>query len=322
MRRYASIYLIVGLFLLGLMPNPLPGAQPQAIAAEKIKVVTSFTILADITRNIAGDHAEVVSVTKPGAEIHGYQPTPHDLVKASDADLILWNGLGLERWFRQFVEQHGVEAVPLHQVRDALGIPAAVVSSGVKPISIARGAYDGKPNPHAWMGLSDVMIYVDNIRDALSDIDPAHAADFRRNAETYKSRLAAVYAPLRDSIAGIPPESRMLVTCEGAFSYLARDLKLEEVYIWPVNADQIGTPQQVRQVIDAVRDHDVPAVFCESTVSSAPAEQIARETGARFGGVLYVDSLSRADGPVSTFLDLISVTVTTIGNGLAAAGDQ
>ena len=309
MRRYASIYLIAGLFLLGLMPNPLPGAQPQAIAAEKIKVVTSFTILADITRNIAGDHAEVVSVTKPGAEIHGYQPTPHDLVKASDADLILWNGLGLERWFKQFLGHLD-------------GIPAAVVSSGVKPISIARGAYDGKPNPHAWMGLSDVMIYVDNIRDALSDIDPAHAADFRRNAETYKSRLAAVYAPLRDSIAGIPPESRMLVTCEGAFSYLARDLKLEEVYIWPVNADQIGTPQQVRQVIDAVRDHDVPAVFCESTVSSAPAEQIARETGARFGGVLYVDSLSRADGPVPTFLDLINVTVTTIGKGLAAAGDQ
>ena len=305
MRYYASIFLIAGLFLLGL----IPAAMPKAMASEKIKVVTSFTILADITRNIAGDHAEVVSVTKPGAEIHGYQPTPHDLVKASDADLILWNGLGLERWFKQFLGHLD-------------GIPAAVVSSGVQPIPIARGAYDGKPNPHAWMGLGDVMIYIDNISDALSDIDPAHAAAFQRNAEAYKSRLAAVYAPLRERISGLPPASRMLVTCEGAFSYLARDLNLEEVYIWPVNADQIGTPQQVRQVIDTVRDHDVPAVFCESTVSSAPAEQIARETGARFGGVLYVDSLSRADGPVPTFLDLISVTVSTIGTGLAADSRQ
>ena len=107
------------------------------------------------------------------------------------------------------------------------------------------------------------------------------------------------------------------MTCEGAFSYLARDFGMQELYLWPMNADQVGTPQQVRAVIDGVREHDVKAVFCESTVSTAPAQQVARETGARYGGELYVDSLSLADGPVPTYLDLLRVTATTIVEGLS-----
>lgn len=298
MVRLAAISSLAAMLLCGMVS--------AALAEGRIKVVTSFTILADMVQQIAGDRAEVVSITKPGAEIHGYQPTPHDLVKASDADLVLWNGLGLERWFSQFLRHLG-------------DVPSAVVSTGVTPIPISSGAYDGRPNPHAWMGLADAMIYIDNIQSALAAIDPDGAAVYGRNAEAYKQQLTARVTPLRAVVDSIPEPQRMLVTCEGAFSYLARDLGLEEMYIWPVNADQVGTPQQVRRVIDAVREHDVGAVFCESTVSSAPAEQIARETGARFGGILYVDSLSRANGPVPSFLDLIDVTVTTIAQGLKAS---
>lgn len=293
----------------GLAVALLTATLPVAMAATPIKVVTSFTILADMTRQIAGDRAEVVSITKPGSEIHGYQPTPHDLVKASDADLVLWNGLGLERWFSQF----------LSHLDD---VPARVVSTGVAPIPISRGAYDGKPNPHAWMGHGDAMIYIENIRSALTEADPEGSSVYADNAEAYKQQLAVRIAPLREVVSTIPESQRMLVTCEGAFSYLARDLGLREMYIWPVNADQIGTPQQVRRVIDAVRDNQISVVFCESTVSSAPAEQIARETGARFGGTLYVDSLSRADGPVPSYLDLIDVTVSTIARGLKQGQQQ
>ncbi|SHM26639.1 manganese/iron transport system substrate-binding protein [Paracoccus solventivorans] len=274
-------------------------------AAEPIKVVTSFTVIADIARNVAGTRAEVVSITRPGAEIHGYSPTPRDLVAAQGADLVLWNGLNLELWFEQF----------LHNLRD---VPAAVVSEGIEPLPIAGGDYDGKPNPHAWMGLDNAMIYIDNIAAALSESDPAGAADYAANAERYKADLRAAIEPLRAQIAGIPKDKRWLVSCEGAFSYLARDMGLRELFLWPINADQMGTPQQVRQVIDTVRAQDIPAVFCESTVNQAPAKQVARETGAHYGGVLYVDSLSEPGGPVPSYLELLRVTSQTIADGLAA----
>lgn len=271
--------------------------------ADEFKVVTTFTVIADMARNVAGDHATVVSVTKPGSEIHGYEPTPQDLVAAQDADLILWNGMNLERWFEQFLGNLG-------------DIPSATLSDGVEPIAISEGAYEGKPNPHAWMSPVSAQIYVDNIAKALAAADPANAADYLANASAYKARIAAAIAPLQAQLATVPEDKRWLVTCEGAFSYLARDLGLREAYLWPINADATGTPQQVRSVIDTVRANAIPVIFCESTVNTDPAEQMARETGAAYGGVLYVDSLSLGDGPVPTFLDLLRVTTETITKGL------
>ena len=271
----------------------------------KMKVVTTFTVLADMAQQVAGDAADVVSITKPGAEIHGYEPTPRDFVRAQDADLILRNGLDLELWFEQFLSNLG-------------DLPSVTLSDGIAPIPVATGAYQGKPNPHAWMGLDSAMIYIDNIAKALADHDPTNAATYRANADAYKARIRAEIGPLRDRIAALPENRRWLVTCEGAFSYLARDLGLRELYLWPINADQMGTPRQVRTVIDGVRDKQIPVVFCESTVNTAPAEQVARETGAHYGGVLYVDSLSEPDGPVPSYLDLLRVTTQTVADGLKA----
>ncbi|HKL70347.1 MAG TPA: metal ABC transporter substrate-binding protein [Salibaculum sp.] len=271
--------------------------------AERLKVVTTFTVIADMARNVAGEAADVVSITKPGAEIHNYQPTPRDLVNASDADLLLWNGLNLELWFEQFVDNLGE-------------IPSVTVSEGIDPIAIGAGEYEGKPNPHAWMGLDNALVYIENIAAALAEADPENAQTYAANAAAYKAELRATLEPLRASVARVPEDQRWLVTCEGAFSYLARDFGLRELYLWPMNADQVGTPQQVRAVIDGVRDNDIPVIFCESTVSTRPAEQVARETGAAYGGVLYVDSLSGADGPVPTYLDLLRVTSETVVEGL------
>ncbi|HET7715821.1 MAG TPA: metal ABC transporter substrate-binding protein [Bauldia sp.] len=272
--------------------------------ADKFKAVTTFTVIADMAQNVAGDAAIVESITKPGAEIHNYQPTPGDILKAQDADLILWNGLKLELWFEKFFQ-------------NLSAVPGVVVSDGVEPMSIAEGPYTGKPNPHAWMSPDTALIYVDNIRDSFIEHDPANAETYRANAEAYKAKITATIEPIRAELDAIPEERRWLVTSEGAFSYLARDFGLKEVYIWPINADQQGTPQQVRKVIDIIRANDIPVVFSESTVSDKPAKQIARETGAKYGGVLYVDSLSAADGPVPTYLDLLRVTSDTIAKGLA-----
>ena len=274
-----------------------------AFAKDKFKAVTTFTVISDMAQNVAGDAAIVKSITRPGAEIHGYSPTPRDIIRAQDADLVLWNGLNLELWFEQFLSNLD-------------GVPSATLTDGIDPISIAEGEYNGKPNPHAWMGLDNALIYVDNIRDAFVENDPDKAEIYHANADAYKAQITDAIAPLRAAVQAVPEAQRWLATCEGAFSYLIRDFGMKELYLWPMNADQQGTPQQVRKVIDTVRENNIPAVFCESTVSKAPAEQVARETDAVYGGVLYVDSLTEADGPVPTYLDLLRVTSETIVKGL------
>jgi manganese/iron transport system substrate-binding protein len=288
---------------LGLLPGGAAEAQGASRRAGKpLRVITTFTVIQDIAQNVAGTAAVVESITKPGAEIHGYQPTPGDIVKAQQAELVLWNGLNLERWFERFFEN----------IKE---VPSVVVSEGVEPMGITEGPYTGKPNPHAWMSPSNALIYVENIRKALAEHDPANAEVYRRNAEAYAAKIKALDEPLRKRLSAIPEEKRWLVTSEGAFSYLARDYGLREAYLWPINADEQGTPQQVRRVIDLVRKYDIPVVFSESTISDKPARQVARETGARYGGVLYVDSLSDEGGPVPTYLKLLEVTVDTIAKG-------
>jgi manganese/iron transport system substrate-binding protein len=277
--------------------------QP-ALAADMLKVVTTFTVIADIARNVAGDAADVQSITKPGAEIHDYQPTPKDIVRAQGADLILWNGLNLERWFERFLQ-------------DVKDVPSVVVSKGIEPVSIYEGPYTDKPNPHAWMSTANALIYVENIKAALIEHDPDNASVYEANAKAYSAKITAMHKELETALAAIPADKRYLVTSEGAFSYLARDLDMKEFYLWPINADQQGTPQQVRKVIDKVREHKIPVVFSESTVSDKPAKQVASETGALYGGVLYVDSLSEEGGAVPTYLDLLRVTTQTIADGFA-----
>ena len=274
-----------------------------ALQAEaKFKVVTTFTVIQDIAQNVAGDAATVESITKPGAEIHEYEPTPKDIVKAQSADLILWNGLNLERWFERFFQN----------IKDK---PAVVVTEGITPLSIYEGPYKDAPNPHAWMSPSNALIYVENIKNALVKYDPQNADTYQKNAAAYAEKIKQLDKPLREKLAQIPADQRWLVTSEGAFSYLAKDYDLKEGYLWPINAEQQGTPQQVRKLIDLVKKNHIPVVFSESTVSAKPAQQVAKESGAKYGGVLYVDSLSATDGPVPTYVDLLNVTVSTIVKG-------
>jgi len=300
----AGVLAVAAMLVTGCAGAPAPDT---AGGAGRPVVLTTFTVLQDIAQNIAGDHLTVESITKPGAEIHGYEPTPGDIAKASDADLILDNGLNLELWFARFVEQAEV--------------PHAVLSEGVTPMDITEDAYAGTPNPHAWMSPLNVQVYVDNMVDAFSDLDPEHADDYRSNGEAYKAELQRVRDELVDELSALPENERALVTCEGAFSYLARDAGLTEKYIWPVNAEQQATPQQIASVIEFVTANDVPAVFCESTVSDKPMQQVVEATGAVYGGTLYVDSLSEADGPVPTYLDLIrhdaDVIVDALTGGLS-----
>lgn len=299
MRRIAQT--VGGLAAAGLVLSAC-SASGASDDTDRPVVLTTFTVLADIARNVAGEHLAVESITKVGAEIHGYEPTPGDVKKAARADLILDNGFNLEAWFEKFVS--------------GLDVPHVVVTEGVEPVSITDDAYAGMPNPHAWMSPLNVQVYVDNMVAAFSDLDPEHAAEFEANGAAYQARLQEVQDDLVASLSELPPNQRALVTCEGAFSYLARDAGLTEKYIWAVNAEQQATPKQIASAIEFVKAQGVPAVFCESTVSDAPMRRVVEASGADYGGVLYVDSLSEADGPVPTYLDLIRHDSATIIAGL------
>ena len=269
----------------------------------KFKVVTTFTVIADMTRNVAGDAATVESITRPNTEIHNYQATPGDLRRAQNADLVIYNGLNLEIWFDKFFS-------------NLSNIPVATITDGIQPLGISQGPYAGKPNPHAWMSASNALIYIENIRKALVEHDPANASTYNANAKTYAEQVLNAVTPFRERLKSLSPDQRWLVSSEGAFSYLARDFDLKEAYLWPMNADGQGTPQQIRSLIDLVKENNIRAICSESTVSAKPAMQVARETGASYAGVLYVDSLSSEEGPVPTYIDLLTTTLDTITRGL------
>jgi len=321
----------------------------QVPAEHKLEVITTFSVIADMVRAVAGDLATVKSIVPPGVDVHRYHLTPSDLYKARDANLILLNGLNLELWFTKFFSRLG-------------DIPTVVVSDGISLVDMTDGprvsshpdhsptsyceriecseereckvmkveAYKEcmdkiqhnnslvkVPNPHAWVSPMAALVYINNIRDALVKYDPANAEKYEENAEEYKDRIARLIISLSSSIRDLPPEKRWIVTSEAAFSYLARDFGLKELYLWPVNNDQIGTPGQVRTMIDKVRNHGIKVIFSESTVSPRPAQMIARDTMARYGGILYADSLSNDRGPVPTYLDLLEVTAFTLARELS-----
>jgi manganese transport system substrate-binding protein len=304
--QLAAIGVVVGMLLGGCQTQVATTPERTGTNAPTKKVVlTTFTVLADMAQNVAGDKATIESITKPGTEIHGYQVTPSDLARGQRASLIFENGLNLERWAERFYN-----SLPK--------VPRFTLSQGVRPIDIAEDAYRGKPNPHAWMSPQNALVYVENIRQQLGKLDPPNAAVYDANAAAYSEKIRAVDTKLKQSIAVIPPAQRYIVSCEGAFSYIARDYGLKEVYLWAVNAEQQSTPKQVEKVIDIVRRNKIPAVFCESTVNDKSQRQVAKETGAKFGGVFYVDSLSPHDGPAPTYLKLLEYNVNTLITGLKA----
>ncbi len=270
---------------------------------EKPLVLTTFTVLADIARNVAGDRLRVDSITKFGAEIHGYQPTPSDLIKADKADLIVENGLGLELWVKKFTAAAG-------------NVPTVVLSDGIKPLLIEGDVYAGKPNPHAWMSPKKTINYVDKLVEAFSELDPNGAEIYVKNASKYKSKLQQLDDELRLILESIPANQRVLVSCEGAFSYLANDYGMDEAYLWPVNAESQVTPRRMEKLINTIKARKVPTIFCESTVSSKAQREVAKASGANFGGTFYVDSLSDLHGPAPTLLDLQRHNVRLIRDGL------
>ncbi len=269
----------------------------------KITVLSTFTVISDMVREVGGDKINAVSLTKPGVEIHGYEPTPGDLIRASKADIIFDNGLNLEAWASKLYS-----SIP--------DVPHVTLSEGIEIMQISEGAYKDKPNPHAWMSPKQALVYVENIRKALVDLTPEHSLYFNEQARVYSDKIKALDTKLNESMKAVPESQKYLVTCEGAFSYLTKDYHMKELYLWAINDESQGSPQQIAHVVNEVKRNNIPVVFCESTIEPRIQKEVVQESGARMGGLLYVDSLSDANGPAPTYLKLLEHTVGTIISGL------
>ena len=296
-----KLLLFVFSFLIFLTAN---SCKRNAFEKETNKevILASFTVLADIIENVAKDEFVVKSITKPGVEVHGYQPTPSDLIKASKAFVFIDNGFGFELWAEKFVSN--------------LQINRVTISNRLEPIFISEDFYKGKPNPHAWISPKRGMIYVDVIVDSLSELKPSEAESFKNNGQIYKNKIAKIDKDFSLFINNLEKNNRYLVTCEGAFSYLTSDYGLKEAYLWPVNAESQITPKRMARTISLVKNKNIPSVFCESTVSNESQMVVARATGAKFGGDLFVDSISQDNKSANTYLKMLQHNLTLIKKGL------
>ena len=266
--------------------------------SNKKLLLVSFTVLEDIVKNIVGEEFNVKSITKPGMEVHGYQATPSDLIQGSRAEVFIDNGFGFELWAEKFVSNLKVNRI--------------TIANNLKPLFIGEDAYKGKPNPHAWISPKRGIIYVDTLSRALSELKPQSKTVFKKNAEIYKKKLLEIDEDFSLFLNTLKKNQKFLVSCEGAFTYLTNDYGLKEAYLWPVNAESQITPKRMAKVINLVKTNDIPAVFCESTVSSESQLAVARETGAKFGGNFFVDSLSEKNGPASSYIDLLNHNLNLI----------
>ncbi|RCL50531.1 MAG: metal ABC transporter substrate-binding protein [Prochlorococcus sp. MED-G72] len=296
-----KLLLFVFSFLIFLTANSCKRTAFEKETNKEV-ILASFTVLADIIENVAKDEFVVKSITKPGVEVHGYQPTPSDLIKASKAFVFIDNGFGFELWAEKFVSN--------------LQIKRVTISNRLEPIFISEDFYKGKPNPHAWISPKRGMIYVDVIVDYLSELKPSEAESFKNNGQIYKNKIAKIDEDFSLFINNLEKNNRYLVTCEGAFSYLTNDYGLKEAYLWPVNAESQITPKRMARTISLVKNKNIPSVFCESTVSNESQMVVASETGAKFGGDLFVDSLSQDNKSANTYLKMLQHNLTLIKKGL------
>ena len=296
-----KLLLFVFSFLIFLTANSCKRTAFEKETNKEV-ILASFTVLADIIENVAKDEFVVKSITKPGVEVHGYQPTPSDLIKASKAFVFIDNGFGFELWAEKFVSN--------------LQIKRVTISNRLEPIFISEDFYKGKPNPHAWISPKRGMIYVDVIVDYLSELKPSEAESFKNNGQIYKNKIAKIDKDFSLFINNLEKNNRYLVTCEGAFSYLTNDYGLKEAYLWPVNAESQITPKRMARTISLVKNKNIPSVFCESTVSNESQMVVASETGVKFGGDLFVDSLSQDNESANTYLKMLQHNLTLIKKGL------
>lgn len=285
-------------------------ARAAASEARPLRAVASFSILGDLVREVGGSHVAVTTLVGPDSDAHGFSPSPADARKLAEADIVFVNGLGLEGWLDRLIRASGTRA------------PVVVATTGVTPIQALDGHDHGDgagghaADPHAWQNVANVRIYVANIRDGLTKVDPAQAAAYQDAAAAYLAKLDSLDRDVRATIATIPPENRRIITTHDAFGYFAAAYGLRFIAPQGISTDSEASPRDVAAIIRQIRRDRVPAVFLENISDPRQMEQIARESGARIGGKVYSDALSGPDGPAPTYIDMMRANVRAFAAAL------
>ncbi|GJD57179.1 metal ABC transporter substrate-binding protein [Methylobacterium dankookense] len=299
----------------------LVGLALPAAAAEPLRAVATFSILADLVRQVGGPHVSVTSLVAPGADAHGFSPAPADSRALAQAQVIVVNGLGFEGWIDRLIRASGAKApvvVASAGVRTIAGNPEHDHDHGEKDGHAHGAEHASEIDPHAWQSVANVKTYIANIRDGLAKADPAHAEDYARNATAYTAALDRLEGEIRQTIAAIPTEHRRIITTHDSFGYFSAAYGLAFLAPQGVSTASEASPRDVARIIRQIRRDKVPAVFLETIADPRLMQQIARESGARIGGKVYSDSLSPPDGPAPTYLDLMRANLGAFRGALGA----
>lgn len=271
---------------------------------DKLRILTTYSIVYDLVSQVTGDRAHVESLLAVGMDPHTYEPRPTDLQKVEEADVVFYHGLNLEMWFQRFMET-------------AADKPVYAVTEGIEPLFLEGGTYDGLPDPHTWMDVKLTMKAVENIRDALSELDPDGQPVYEENARRYLAELEELEEWIHEQVETIPPQRRLLVTTDNAFRYFARAYGFEILgFIYFLAPEDEPTPRHIAELIDRIKEAQLPAVFTDTTMSSRLLEQVAADSGARIAGTLYVDSLGPEGSDGDTYIKMMRWNVNQMVQGL------
>ncbi|WP_373288493.1 metal ABC transporter substrate-binding protein [Lentibacillus kapialis] len=281
-----------------------------ATKEKNLQIVTTYSVVYDIVQNVAGEQAEVESLAPIGSDPHQYDPLPADVQAVTDADAVFYNGLNLEAgnsWFRKMIQTAG---------KNGKKDPVFRISEGVEAKLLESGGHKGDKDPHAWLDVQNGITYAKNARDALIKIDPENKQAYQENADAYIEKLEKLDEKIKQKVADIPEDKRYLVTSEGAFKYFSAAYDFEAAYIWEINDENEGTPDQIKSVVDLIENNNVPALFVETSVDPRSMETVSDETGIPIAAEIFTDSLAKPGEEGDTYIEMLEWNINKISEGL------